>query len=138
MSTKNPGPVYPSLKPWDLEPHYAKHVSAMTTERLDGKAAIAEQLAWRDQTIVALGRIIERTLACGQLEKLESARIYLARHAMGLAPEASTATKRQALAELEQLVKHSKWLDTMGSKEAARGRAYEEGMREMRRKYGGA
>lgn len=80
MSTKNQGPMYPNLQPWDLEPHYCAHVAAMTAEALHSKAAIAEQLAWRDQTIEALRRIIERTLACGQLEKLESARIYLHRH----------------------------------------------------------
>lgn len=80
MSTNNPGPLYPNLHPWELEPHYQAHVSAMTSEGLHSKAAIAEQLAWRDQTIEALRRIITRTLACGQLEKLEDARPFLARH----------------------------------------------------------
>ena len=42
------------LKPWDLEPYYSIHVSAMTTEQLHDKADIAEQLAWRDQRIVKL------------------------------------------------------------------------------------
>lgn len=54
MSTKNTGPMYLNLKPWELEPHYSKHVSAMTSEALHSKAAIAEQLAWRDQTIEVL------------------------------------------------------------------------------------
>lgn len=63
MSTKNPGPVYPSLKPWDLEPHLSVHRSAMTTEGLHGKAEIAEQLAWRDRTIADLR---------GQLARSES------------------------------------------------------------------
>jgi hypothetical protein len=56
MTTKNPGPVYPNLKPWDLEPHYTKHVGAMTEEGLHSKSAIAEQLAWRDKTIERLKR----------------------------------------------------------------------------------
>lgn len=76
-----PGPMYPPLHPWDLEPHYAAHVAAMTSEGLHSKAAIAEQLAWRDQQLEALRRIVARTLACGQLEKLEDARDYLVCHA---------------------------------------------------------
>lgn len=51
MTTKNPGPAYPNLKPWELEPDYTFHVGKMTEEKLHSKAAIAEQLAWRDQTI---------------------------------------------------------------------------------------
>ncbi len=35
------------------------------------------ELARRDQRLTALSRIIRRTLACGQLEKLEDARSYL-------------------------------------------------------------
>ncbi len=54
MSAKNPEPMYPNLNPWELEPHYSRHVSAMTSEDLHSKAAIAEQLAWRDQTIERL------------------------------------------------------------------------------------
>ncbi len=46
--------IYPDVNPWDLEPHYSRHVAAMTAERLEGKAAIAEQLAWRDARISAL------------------------------------------------------------------------------------
>lgn len=47
-------PIYPSHRPWELEPHYSRHVSAMTTEQLHHKADIAEQLAWRDQVIESL------------------------------------------------------------------------------------
>lgn len=61
MSRKNPGPVYPNLKPWELEPHYARHISAMTSEGLHSKAAIAEQLAWRDQRIEALEAALHPT-----------------------------------------------------------------------------
>ncbi len=47
--------LYPRcFHPWDLEPHYSKHVSAMTTENLHHKADIAEQLAWRDKRILDL------------------------------------------------------------------------------------
>lgn len=88
MTTKNPGPLYPNLKPWKLEPQYSLNVAAMTSEGLHDKSAIAEQLAYRDQQIAdlrcqlaamdGLRRIVKRTLASGQLEKLESARQYLA------------------------------------------------------------
>lgn len=48
-------PLYPrDLRAVDLEPHYCRHVSAMTTEQLHSKADIAEQLAWRDQVIEQL------------------------------------------------------------------------------------
>jgi hypothetical protein len=47
-------PLYPKHRPWDLEPHYSRHVSAMTAEQLHSKADIAEQLAWRDQLIESL------------------------------------------------------------------------------------
>lgn len=65
--------AYPDLRPWKLEPHYCFHVGKMTEEELHSKADIATQLAFRDQTIEELRRIITRTLASGQLEKLEDA-----------------------------------------------------------------
>lgn len=34
-----------------LEPHYCAHVSAMTSEGLHAKSAIAAELAWRDAEI---------------------------------------------------------------------------------------
>ncbi len=83
MTTKNKGQCYPNLMPWLLEPHYCKHIGAMTEEDLHSKAAIAEQLAWRDKTIETLSRIIHTTLNCGQLEKLESARSVIASHEAG-------------------------------------------------------
>lgn len=46
--------VYPDHRPWDLEPHYTKHVSAMTSKGLHSKHDIAVQLAWRDQEIERL------------------------------------------------------------------------------------
>jgi hypothetical protein len=39
-----------------LEPHYGKHVSAMTGEGLHSKSDIAAELAWRDQQIIRLKR----------------------------------------------------------------------------------
>jgi hypothetical protein len=45
---------YPDLKPWDLEPYYCQHVSAMTSEGLHSKSDIAMQLAWRDKRIAEL------------------------------------------------------------------------------------
>jgi hypothetical protein len=32
-------PLYPRHHPWELEPHYSRHVSAMTTEQLHYKSA---------------------------------------------------------------------------------------------------
>jgi hypothetical protein len=52
MTTK----LYPDLFPWDLEPHYSRHVSAMTGEGLHEKSDIAIQLAWRDKRIAELER----------------------------------------------------------------------------------
>lgn len=53
--TRPESAVYPKhFKPWDLEPYYSIHVSAMTTEQLHDKADIAEQLAWRDREIARL------------------------------------------------------------------------------------
>ena len=42
--------------PWKLEPHYSKHVAAMTNERLHHKGDIAAELAWRDKRIEELVR----------------------------------------------------------------------------------
>lgn len=58
MSAKK---MYPRCyHPWDLEPWYSQHVSAMTTEALHHKADIAEQLAWRDKLIDYLnGRVTQ-------------------------------------------------------------------------------
>jgi hypothetical protein len=46
--------MYPDHRPWDLEPHYSKHVNSMTSEDLHSKSDIATQLAWRDQEIERL------------------------------------------------------------------------------------
>lgn len=46
--------LYAERDPRDLEPHFSKHMSAMTSEDLHSKAAIAEELAYRDQRIDAL------------------------------------------------------------------------------------
>lgn len=76
---KRPGTQnYPrTMGPEELEPHYSRHVGAMTSEGLHNKSDIAFQLALRDWKLAALTRIITRSLASGQLEKLEDARPYL-------------------------------------------------------------
>jgi hypothetical protein len=61
--TRRAGPVYPDHRPWDLEPHYSKHVSAMTTEDLHSKHDIAIQLAWRDQEIERLMDLLSKSQA---------------------------------------------------------------------------
>jgi hypothetical protein len=50
---------YPPCSPMALEPHYSRHVSAMTSEGLHSKSAIAEQLALRDQRLDDLLRALE-------------------------------------------------------------------------------
>lgn len=45
---------YADRAPWDLEPHYSKHVNAMTKEGLHSKADIAAELAFRDARIAEL------------------------------------------------------------------------------------
>jgi hypothetical protein len=44
---------YPELDPSSLEPDFSQHMSALTTEALHSKGAIAEQLAWRDRQLAA-------------------------------------------------------------------------------------
>lgn len=52
------------LMPWELEPHYSRHVEAMTREGLHHKTDIAEQLAVRDQQIERLKAPIPMLLRC--------------------------------------------------------------------------
>lgn len=54
---------YPkNLDPRKLEPHFSRHMLAMTAEGLHDKSAIAEQLAWRDQTIEQLTTMLKNEL----------------------------------------------------------------------------
>jgi hypothetical protein len=58
MSTDDTEPtantMYPKVNPAKLEPHYSRHVLAMTAERLNSKADIAAQLAKRDSELEQL------------------------------------------------------------------------------------
>src|SRR4051794_24358643 len=47
-------PLYAGRNPWVLEPHYSRHVAAMTAEGLHSKADIAGELAFRDWRIKEL------------------------------------------------------------------------------------
>jgi hypothetical protein len=47
-----------SRHPWELEPYYSRHISAMTSEDLYSKADIAQELAFRDQQNEVLRRIL--------------------------------------------------------------------------------
>lgn len=60
-------PLYPTHhKPWDLEPHYSRHVGGMTEFDLHEKSDIAAQLAWRDQRIAELeSQLQEAEMCCG-------------------------------------------------------------------------
>lgn len=83
--------LYADREPMDLGEHYPRHVQAMTAEQLHDKCAIAAELAWRDQRLEAISRIVRRAIACGQLEKLEDAKRYLDDEPAAPArPEAST------------------------------------------------
>lgn len=46
--------LYAERDPMALEPHYCRHVQAMTAEGLHWKSDIAAELAWRDQRIEQL------------------------------------------------------------------------------------
>jgi len=50
--------------PWDLEPHYCKHVDAMTGEKLHAKSEIARELAFRDQQIEHLNKYAGHKMGC--------------------------------------------------------------------------
>ncbi len=69
--------LYADRKPWLLEPHYSKHVMAMTAEGLHEKSAIAAELAHRDALIaVELKmrdvRIAELAKADARIAELEA------------------------------------------------------------------
>jgi hypothetical protein len=46
--------LYANRSPFRLEPFYSMHVSAMTSEDLHSKSAIAAELAFRDMEIAGL------------------------------------------------------------------------------------
>jgi len=54
--------TYPDVDPMTLEPHYCRHVEAMTAEGLHEKSEIAAQLAWRDQEIERLRALVRRAV----------------------------------------------------------------------------
>ena len=58
--------LYPPHDPSTLEPHYCRHVEAMTAEGLHKKSDIAAQLAWRDRRIAELE--VERDKARSERE----------------------------------------------------------------------
>ncbi len=71
-------PVHPRLHPMELEPHYTKHVAAMTHEQLTSKSDIAEQLAWRDRRIELLWQLLDDIDSLGDLMKPESSPYFRA------------------------------------------------------------
>lgn len=69
--------LYPEQDPMQLEPHFSRHMLAMTAEGLHDKSAIAEQLAYRDQQIEVLRN--ERRLVwifCSERLPTEEQRVY--------------------------------------------------------------
>lgn len=73
---------YAERKPWDLEPHYIKHVNAMTAEGLHHKAAIAAELAYRDKRIENLEKqLAERDAALARcVEAARQAMVFIRIH----------------------------------------------------------
>ncbi len=95
--------LYPDTNPWDVEPHYARHVGAMTRERLDSKADIAVQLAWRDQEIENL-RTQLKDARCLQAEL---ARVYREEHEQ-IAPLLAAAAKAEPQGAPTSLVREAR------------------------------
>ena len=62
MLPKQPHPLYPPQDARALGRHYTDHVQGMTEAGLDGKAEIAEQLAWRDKRIAERREQVEMAL----------------------------------------------------------------------------
>jgi hypothetical protein len=58
-----PHRLYPPQDPQALGRYYTDHVAGMTEAGLDGKAEIAEQLAWRDKLIAELEASWEEAIA---------------------------------------------------------------------------
>jgi hypothetical protein len=56
VSEKN---LYADRDPDQLEPHYYRHIMAMTAEDLHRKSAIAAELAYRDQRIERLSELLD-------------------------------------------------------------------------------
>lgn len=51
MSENTPAKLYANRDAMALGQHYLNHVSAMTTEGLHAKSAVAAELAWRDMKL---------------------------------------------------------------------------------------
>lgn len=56
-------PEYGQRDAMSLEPHYSRHVSAMTTEHLRAKSDIAAELAFRDKRIAELEMLARDVIA---------------------------------------------------------------------------
>ena len=70
-------------RPFNLEPHYSRHVSAMTTEGLHEKADIAAELAFRDAQIDKLRRFVDAARSQLRHEKFDALQKLAARHTEG-------------------------------------------------------
>ena len=70
--------------PFNLEPHYSRHVSAMTTESLHEKSDIAAELAFRDAQIDELRRFVDVARSQLRREKVAAIQKLAARRLEGL------------------------------------------------------
>lgn len=75
----NSNKLYDDRDSYALEPHYSKHVSAMTGEGLYAKSAIAGELAYRDQRIAELeARIRQYEVIAAVAEPLDREELVVA------------------------------------------------------------
>ena len=93
--------LYAERDPAKLEPHFSNHLSAMTGERLHSKAAIAMELAYRDQQLQAREDEVRR-LTEEKLELLDGTARQLAHTdgETGLSDSMAISTTADALLEL--------------------------------------
>ena len=71
-------------RPFNLEPHYSLHVSAMTTERLHEKSDIAAELAFRDARIDELRRFVDAARSQLRRDKFDAIQKLAERRLEGL------------------------------------------------------
>lgn len=93
--------LYPDLDPMKLEPDFSRHMLALTAEGLHDKSAIAEQLAWRDQTIrrleaaaLASRAALLDDLAAVKAKAVTRDRLAVLKHMLcGMEPDCHSAIK---------------------------------------------
>lgn len=83
---------YAERNPMELEPHYSKHVQAMTSENLFSKSDIAAELAFRDKQIEEMDKEFQELHY--KLVKSESHNVNLTHHYKGKIAELESKLKQ--------------------------------------------